>query len=236
MATEKQTIETVVPPAQPKSSRVGVGILLLVILMGAVLGGAYMDRLGYVNKLNGYLPKQFQLPQVQSPTTVDLKQTVLTEESVVTTVAEQASPSVVTVSVTTSRQAMQPFFMDPFGMFGGQSPNNQPSQPETNKQDIGSGFVVDGTQGLIVTNKHVVSTTGAEYTVVMNDGKKYSAKVLATDPFNDVAVVKIDAKDLPTLTLGDSSTLQIGQTVIAIGNALGQYQNTVTKGVVSGLS
>ena len=234
MATEKQTIETVVPPAQPKSSRVGVGILLLVILMGAVLGGAYMDLLGYVNKLNGYLPKQFQLPQVQSPTTVDLKQTVLTEESVVTTVAEQASPSVVTVSVTTSRQAMQPFFMDPFGMFGGQSPNNQPSQPETNKQDIGSGFVVDGTQGLIVTNKHVVSDTNATYTVITKDDKEYTVKKIYRDPTNDLAILKIDGQ-LPAVEMGDSDKLKVGQFVIAMGTALGEFRNTVTTGVVSGL-
>jgi serine protease Do len=80
-----------------------------------------------------------------------------------------------------------------------------------------------------------VSDSEAEYTVLTNDRKSYPARVIATDPSNDVAFVKIDATDLPVATLGDSDALQIGQTVIAIGNALGEYRNTVTKGIVSGL-
>jgi len=89
----------------------------------------------------------------------------------------------------------------------------------------------------VVTNKHVVVDTEAEYTVLTNDGEKYSAKVLAKDPVQDLAVLKIEAdqKQFPTIKLGDSSKLQIGQTVIAIGNALGEFKNTVSTGVVSGL-
>jgi serine protease Do len=234
MATEKQTIETVVPPSQPKKTHAGWGIFLLVVLLGAVAAGAYADRVGYVNKLNRYLPKQFQLPETQTPTQVDLKQTVLTEESVVTAVAEQASPSVVTVSVTTSRQALQPFFMDPFGMFGGQQFNQPNQQPDTNKQNIGSGFVVDGQQGLIVTNKHVVSDTNASFTIITKDDKEFTVKKIYRDPTNDLAILKIDGQ-LPAVQLGDSDKLKVGQFVIAMGTALGEFRNTVTTGVVSGL-
>jgi serine protease Do len=99
----------------------------------------------------------------------------------------------------------------------------------------GSGFIVSS-DGLIVTNKHVVSTTEAEYTVVLNDGTTYDAEVLAQDPTNDIAVVKVEASGLPVVELGDSDSIQIGQTVIAIGNALGEYSNTVTRGIISGLS
>jgi len=97
----------------------------------------------------------------------------------------------------------------------------------------GSGFIVLA-DGLIVTNRHVVDDDSAVYSVVLSDGTQYDATVLAKDPVNDVALLKIEAHDLPTLELGDSDQLKIGQTVVAIGNALAEYGNTVTRGVVSG--
>ena len=99
----------------------------------------------------------------------------------------------------------------------------------------GSGFIVLE-DGLILTNKHVVIDKEAEYTVLTNNGKKYSAKVLALDPVQDLAIVKIqDSQKFPAIKLGDSSGIQIGQTAIAIGNALGEFRNTVSVGVISGL-
>lgn len=90
---------------------------------------------------------------------------------------------------------------------------------------------------MILTNKHVVLDEEADYTVLTNDGEKYPAKVLARDSFRDLAIIKIEGKDkFPTLKLGDSDKLQIGQTVIAIGNALGEFRNTVSVGVISGLA
>lgn len=99
----------------------------------------------------------------------------------------------------------------------------------------GSGFIVDPS-GIILTNRHVVADPDAEYVVVLNEEKKYRTKILARDPINDVAILKIDARNLPTAELGDSDKLELGQTVIAIGNALGTFRNTVSVGVVSGLS
>jgi S1-C subfamily serine protease len=99
----------------------------------------------------------------------------------------------------------------------------------------GSGFLVDH-KGVVLTNKHVVADKGAEYTVLTNDGKKFKAEVLARDPIDDVAIVKINAKDLSTLELGDSSNLELGQPVLAIGNALGLFKNTVSSGIISGLA
>ncbi len=98
----------------------------------------------------------------------------------------------------------------------------------------GSGFVVEP-NGVVVTNKHVVSE-GAEYTVLTDDGRKFQAEILTRDPLNDVAILKIDAKNLPCLILGDATTLELGEDVIAIGNALGIFKNTVSRGIVSGLS
>ncbi len=98
----------------------------------------------------------------------------------------------------------------------------------------GSGFVVRK-DGIIVTNKHVVSD-GAEYTVITNSGQKYQAEILTRDPLNDVAILRIPAKRLRPLALGNAARLELGEDVIAIGNALGIFKNTVSKGIVSGLS
>lgn len=99
----------------------------------------------------------------------------------------------------------------------------------------GSGFIVDS-GGLVLTNKHVVHDHEAEYIVTTPTEDTYAAKVLAKDPLNDVAVLKIEAQDLPAIALGDSDRVRLGQTVLAVGTALGEFQNTVSCGIVSGLS
>lgn len=99
----------------------------------------------------------------------------------------------------------------------------------------GTGVIVS-TDGYVLTNKHVIADATSVY-IVLDDGTIYEdVEIVATDPLNDIAFLKIkDAKDLKAATLGDSKTLNVGQQVIAIGNALGQYQNTVTSGIISGL-
>ena len=100
----------------------------------------------------------------------------------------------------------------------------------------GSGFIVHQ-KGIILTNKHVVNEPGVSYTVVTSDDAIYDAEVVARDPMNDVALLKINPqKPLPALSLGDSDTLELGQTVLAFGNALGLFKNTVSVGIISGLS
>lgn len=116
------------------------------------------------------------------------------------------------------------------------TPGNSKTPPPTTEQRIGggTGFIV-GQDGLILTNKHVVADQEAQYSVILNNGKNYDAKVVARDPFNDLAFIKIAAKDLPTAELGDSDKVKIGQSVIAIGYSLGEYSNSVTKGIISGM-
>lgn len=99
----------------------------------------------------------------------------------------------------------------------------------------GTGIIVTS-DGYVLTNKHVINGAN-KVSVILDDGTTYeNVEVVATDPLNDIAYLKIkDVSDLPTATLGDSKTINVGQQVIAIGNALGQYQNTVTSGIVSGL-
>ena len=168
---------------------------------------------------------------------------VVTEESVTINIVKKFGPSVVTVTGTGSSQSQQssPFdfgFPPNFGINPGGP--NVPQQPNQNQpQAIGSGFIVTS-DGMIVTNKHVVSDTSMTYHVTTSDGKKYSVKNIYRDPLNDVALLKIDpgqnpGKKLVPLTLGNSTNLQAGQYVIAIGTALGELRNTVTTGVISGL-
>lgn len=155
-----------------------------------------------------------------------------------------ASPSVVSIIISKNLPVYEQQFINPFEDF----PNFGFGQPfefqipqyiqkGTQKQQVGagSGFIVSE-DGLILTNKHVVIDKEAEYTVLTNDGQKYSAKVLALDPVQDLAIVKIQAdKKFPAIKLGDSSNIQIGQSAIAIGNSLGEFRNTVSVGVISGL-
>jgi serine protease Do len=164
----------------------------------------------------------------------------VTEQSEVIDIVKKASPAVVSIIITKDLNKFQgnsgsifnfgPFSLDPFY----QSRGSQDETPNIQEVGGGSGFIISK-DGLIVTNKHVVEDTTATYTVLTNDGNKYDAQVLTRDPNNDLAFVKIQGNNLPTLPLGDSSKLQIGQTVIAIGNSLGEYRNTVTTGIVSGI-
>jgi S1-C subfamily serine protease len=159
---------------------------------------------------------------------------IVTEEERIIEVVKNVSPAVVSIVASKDLPVLEQCYTTPFGFFDLQIP--QLCKKGTAKQQIssGTGFIVRS-DGMIVTNKHVVEDKDADYTVIMNNGKKYSAKVLVRDPLEDVALVRIEAKGLTSLSLGDSANLQAGQRVIAIGNALGEFQNTVSVGVISGL-
>ncbi len=123
-------------------------------------------------------------------------------------------------------------------VFGGifRTPTYVQNGTEKKKTGSGTGFLISS-DGYIVTNKHVVSDTSASYSVTLNNSKVYDATVLARDDVLDVAILKVSSTDkLSYLQLGDSDTIEVGQSVVAIGNALGQFKNTVSVGVVSGLS
>ncbi|GBD34828.1 Putative serine protease HtrA [bacterium HR35] len=167
-------------------------------------------------------------------------------ESEITDIVKKASPAVVSIVISKYVPIIEEYYSNPFKEFD-LPPELEPffkfefevPQYRTKgyqKQEIGggTGFIISS-DGLILTNKHVVDDEKAEYTVYLNDGRKFKARVLVKHPIDDIALIKIDAQNLPTLRLGDSDNLQIGQFVIAIGNALGEFQNTVSFGVISGL-
>ncbi len=148
-------------------------------------------------------------------------------------VIKKVLPAVVSITISKYLTVFEsPFGPSPFGF---EQFFAIPRGKKKIKVGGGSGFIVDPT-GIILTNRHVVTDPQAEYLVVLDNGKKYQAQVLARDPINDVAVLKIEEKNLPVVELGDSSQLELGQIAIAIGNALGIFRNTVSAGVVSGLS
>ncbi len=171
------------------------------------------------------------LPAANFPNTVNIQNPV-PQQSAVTDVIQKSLPSVVTVGIDKFVDNSQPD-LNPFFPFLPALPSPE-QQPREVKQNIGSGFIISG-DGLIITNKHVVDDTAATYTVTTNDNKKYNVINIYRDPQRDLAILKINAANLTPLALGDSSRLKLGQTVIAIGTPLGEFQNTVTTGIISGL-
>ncbi len=154
---------------------------------------------------------------------------VSVEDRLMDTVA-RASRAVVSIRMTKKVVVHPRVAWNPFGdALDGSSAQKQ--------DDVGggSGFFVSS-DGLIVTNRHVVRNKQVEYSVMTQDQKTYPAKIIALDPVLDLALLKVDVHETSFLPFGDSDTLRVGQAVIAIGNTLDAFQNTVTKGIVSGLN
>jgi serine protease Do len=151
------------------------------------------------------------------------------EDRSLTSLVNENSPGVVSIVIKkplTQVQSGFPFF------FLQPAPQQNTSEPQ--KVGSGSGFFATK-DGIIVTNKHVVADESAEYFVYrVGDDTEYKAEVIARDPVNDIAFLKIEGKDFPALKLGDSDVLQVGETAIAIGNSLGEFANSVSRGIVSG--
>ncbi len=192
------------PLAPPPSRRNALALVLGASLLSAVIASG-----GTVALLVATAPAAAPLanPVSTSSQAIDSSVTSTTIEQV----AAAVSPAVVTI--TSSSRGSQ---LDPFSI------------PETG---VGSGFIYSS-NGLILTNNHVVEGADA-LTVTLNDGTELPASVVTTDPDHDLAIVKVDRTGLPTVTLGDSSNLRVGQLLIAIGSPLGQFTDSVTSGILS---
>lgn len=155
-----------------------------------------------------------------------------TQEQKIIDIVKENSPSVVSVVAYKDVPVYEQTYQQDFFFI---IPKLEQKGTERQQVGAGTGFIVSS-DGLILTNKHVVSDKDAEYVVIMTDNKEYNAKVLARDPVQDLAIMKIEGgNNFKPLKLGSVDDIQIGQTVIAIGNALGRFQNTVSVGVISGL-
>ncbi|HLM02114.1 MAG TPA: DegQ family serine endoprotease [Pyrinomonadaceae bacterium] len=145
-------------------------------------------------------------------------------------IVDRVAPAVVMVNVEQKAKPQQqrgvPFFDNPFGDLMPQ----QPQQPQRPQRGIGSGVIVSA-DGTILTNNHVIEGSD-RIRIELNDNRTFDAKIVGTDPLSDLAVVKIDAQNLPFLNLGDSDKMRVGDIILAIGNPLGIGQ-TVTAGIIS---
>lgn len=220
-------------------------IFLIALVVGFLAGG-----LGAWSVQNFLLPQsdrlQAETTQNQAATDSESFSNLRAEEISTIDVVEHVSPSVVSIIVskelTPRSSRMTPFddflFNFPGFDFFAVPPGQSDDDSDSIEQEVGAGtgFIVSE-DGLIITNRHVVDDDEAVYSVFTYDGEKHEAEVLARDPILDLAVLRIDPEETTyaPLVLGDSEKLKIGQTVIAIGNTLGEFRNTVTKGVVSGI-
>ncbi len=217
-----------------------VFLLLFIFLLGGIAIGFIaggISRQVWSDSLNR---KWSQLFPGNKKEPAVLKQQIIEDDSAVIDVVEKNSPAVVSIVISKNVVGGNSLFGNDFnfpGFFDNNSNGTTPdsgANPQKQKVGGGSGFIITA-DGMIVTNKHVMVDKNAEYAVVTSDGKEYPAKFLAADPVNDIAIIKIEGTNFPTLNLGDSDVIKIGQTVIAIGNSLGEFSNTVSKGIVSGL-
>ena len=172
---------------------------------------------------------------------------IITQEDLIVKLVKESSNAVVSVIATKDLPVIERYFVDPFEnndffqqfippelLPQFQVPRYRQKGTEEKQVSSGTGFFVSA-DGLLATNRHVVEDKEAEYSIIMNDGRKLPVKILARDPLQDIAILKAEGSDFIYIPLGDSDGLKVGQTVVAIGNTLGEFQNTVSVGVISGL-
>lgn len=201
--------------SRPRSRGRSFGLAAVVVMVSLIIG--MVGGVGSIYLLganNGNLAKKLGIENL-TKLPINSTQTnkmILEESNGIIDASKAVSPAVVSI---VSKQVYQDVFGQTYEASG-----------------AGTGFIITN-DGLIITNKHVVADANTQYTVVLADGRSFDATVKSRDSLLDFAVVKIDTKDLPVAELGDSDAMQIGQWVVAVGNALGKFQNTVTVGVIS---
>lgn len=192
----------------------------LLAVAGGILGSIFWDNRDVI----------FSSGDSQSQEEATVLHEIALEDRSLTELVNKNSSGVVSIVVKKSLTQVQAGF--PFFFLQPEPAQQNSSEPQ--KVGSGSGFFVTS-DGIIVTNKHVVADEAAEYFVYRaGDDTEYKAEVIARDPANDIAFLKIEGKNFPALKLGDSDALQVGETAIAIGNSLGEFANSVSRGIVSG--
>lgn len=221
------------------SGAIGGAIITVVLVIAAIT--IFPDHLRNALRIPSKPADETSLRANEQPVTIE-------SGSSIPTMVKRVSPAVVAVVLkknvpvykdtygNNTADPFEEFFGNPFGsMFG--APIRQREQTGTEKIEVGggTGFLISK-DGYIVTNKHVVDQPDIEYSVMTDDGESHDAKVIAKDPTFDIAVIKIEGDNYPFLSFGDSDKIEVGQTAVAIGNALAEFRNTVSVGVISGLS
>ncbi|MDB5913976.1 MAG: protease Do, partial [Ramlibacter sp.] len=201
--------------------------LVLALLGAGIVGGAAVEAVHHASPpATAAVLAPMPAPTVTSPATGT--SVVMPDFPLIT---QRYGPAVVNISVTGRAQAGAPDMSDPLEFFRQFQRGGRPQpQRDTPVRGMGSGFIV-AADGIIMTNAHVVKDA-TEVVVKLTDRREFRAKVLGTDPKTDIAVLKINATNLPTVTLGSTENLRVGEWVLAIGAPFG-FENTVTAGVVS---
>jgi serine protease Do len=208
--------------------------IVLLVAMGIIIGMALSSKLDWVSLgKSDMAPSAQTKPVAESPSPGPAVSTRLPDEPF-TDIVAAAMPAVVNISTTRTvkNEQSSPLLNDPFfrQFFGDQFQRQFDVPKERKEQSLGSGVIVDP-NGTIITNNHVIEKAD-EIKVVLYDKREFKGKVVGTDPKTDIAVVKIDAKNLPVIPWGDSDSLKVGEYVLAIGNPFGLNQ-TVTMGIIS---
>lgn len=163
------------------------------------------------------------------------------QEELLTAAVAKIAPSVVSIVVSKDVPKLEIIYENPFGNdpffknFDFKIPVYRQQGIERQNVGAGTGFIIRS-NGYILTNKHVAEDTASVYTVLLSDGSQKPAQVIWRDPNNDIAILKIEGTKYSATELGNSDALKLGQSVFAVGNALGQYSNSVSVGIVSGLN
>ena len=200
--------------------------LVLALIAAGAFGGAAVEVLHHQTDARAAVLAPIAAATVTSPVTGST--VVMPDFPLIT---QRYGPAVVNISVTgkASPEEGAQFNGDPLEFFRQFQRGGRPQRPQPT-HGLGSGFIV-GADGLILTNAHVVKDA-TDVTVKLTDRREFKAKVLGTDPKTDIAVLKINASNLPVVTLGSTENLRVGEWVLAIGSPFG-FENTVTAGVVS---
>lgn len=207
-----------------------LGILGLFVLVAVFVGGIYFGKSGKLDLSNKGENLVDQRLREKERDRYDLSSC---NESTAN-IAEELSDSVITVAVKRlNLKSNVRGGLDLFGFFNF-SPGFRPEDYEEVQQDIGTGFVV-GDEKFVITNRHVVSDTESEYKIVDSSDKEYEVIKIYRDPVNDLAILQVEGLNVDSIPLGDSDLIRVGEDVVAIGTALGEFRHTVTTGVISGL-
>ena len=236
-------------------------ILILMVLVVVALAGFWWYTTDNENELNTVTSRLASLESQMSALAVAIQESKLvsdenkqqvqelsnrsaviarSQDELLTTAVAKAAHAVVSIVISKDVPLLEVEYVNPFGNdpffrdFGFQVPVFRQSGTERQQVGAGTGFIVRQ-DGYIVTNRHVVFDTTADYTALLSSGEKKQARVIYRDPENDIALLKIDGNGYSSISFGDSSSLKLGQTVSAIGNALGEYNNSVSVGIISGL-
>lgn len=237
-----------------------LSLFILIVIAGGVFGYSQLRRLqgelAAVKQNVSQVQEQYQSSQAQvdqlvsgyaelsaRPTEVVRREVIKqkSQDEQLTDAVARVAPAVVSIVVAKDVPQLEVVYVNPFGDdpmfrdFGFRIPTYRQKGTQEKKVGSGTGFIVSN-KGYLITNRHVVEDADARFTALLTDGSQKQAEVVYRDPDIDIAVLKIEGNGFTSVRLGNSETVKLGQSVFAVGNALGEYNNSVSVGIVSGLN